>query len=316
MSRDYPVVLFPQRLKQALELLPAGAPPRPVPVSAPRRHPRWPWGVSLAVVVAAGIIIGGTTGLLVAGLGLVLVAGGYGWETQRYRRQVQHYQTQQAIYEQQKQAYDQWLAEHAAEVQVLRQPKIQFALEQVMAYPEPAQRHVPGVTEPYLQSFLEQYFPGKIHIKLALGDPIKTRKRPYEPDFTYIDENLNLYIDIEIDEPYYYDAKNNVTKPYHINDEKRNEFFLSAGWVVVRFSEYQVVTQPRSCCKQIAHVIAQVQQTSLAKEWSSIPDLQPDPCWDETQAKHYIRQRTRYHYLKKHLPKDIFRTQQDYIHRL
>ncbi len=312
----YPVLLWPRRLHLALDALPAGAPPRPVPVPAPSRRRRWPWGVSLAVVVAAGIIVGGKAGLGVAGLGLAFVVGGYVWESRQYRQQYQQYQSQQELYTQQKQAYEQWLAEHQEEVRSLRQPKIELALTQIAAHPQPAQWHIPGVTEAYLHQFLIQYFPDKIHIKLALADPIRTRKRPYEPDFTYIDENLNLYIDIEIDEPYYYQKQSDTLQPHHINDDKRNEFFLSAGWVVVRFSEYQVVTQPQSCCKYIAEVIARIQQKPLDATWALIPDLEPDPRWDETQARQFIRQRSRYHYLKKHLPKAIFQSQQDYIKRL
>jgi hypothetical protein len=287
-----------------------------MPVLAPSRRPRWPWLVSLAVVVAAGVILGGVVGLVVSGVGLGLVGAGYFWESRQYRRQSRHYQDQQVLYLQQKQIYDQWLAANETEVRALRQRKIQQALQKVLAYPQPVKVPKPGVSEPYLHTFLMQYFPGMIHINLALGDPIKIHKRPYEPDFTYIDENLNLYIDIEIDEPYFYDSKTNRIKPHHINDQKRNEFFLAAGWVVVRFSEYQVVTQPQSCCKYIAEVIAQVQQITLENRWELIPDLIADPQWDEAKAHQFIRQRTRYHYLKKYLPKDIFQTQRDYIMRL
>ncbi len=286
-----------------------------MPVLAPSRRPRWPWLVSLAVVVAAGVILGGVMGLVVSGVGLALVGGSYVWESRQYRQQSQLYQSQQELYTQQRYVYEQWLTAHEREVQQLRQPKIQQALQKVMAYPVPAKQPPrPGVSEVYLHSFLIQHFPGLIHINLALGDPIKTSKRPYYPDFTYRDENLNLYIDIEIDEPYFYG--NNCLKPHHINDEKRNEFFLAAGWIIVRFSEYQVVTQPQSCCKYIATVIAQVQQTPLDGAWGLIPDLEPEPRWDEAKAHQFIRQRTRHHYLKKYLPKDIFQTQQDYIMRL
>ncbi|APB35208.1 hypothetical protein GlitD10_2864 [Gloeomargarita lithophora Alchichica-D10] len=315
MAGTYPVLLWPRRLQQALELLPPGAPPRPIPVIAPSRRPRWPWAVSLGGVVATGVILGGIPGLLVLGVGLGLVGGGYVWESRQYWLQCQHYQDRQAIYHQQKRVFEQWLGEHEQEVQHLRQPKIQQALQKVMAYPEPA-RQPPqsGVSEVYLHSFLIQYFPGMIHSNLALGDPIKTQKRPYYPDFTYINKTLNLYLDIEIDEPYFY--SDNRLKPHHIKDEKRNEFFLAAGWVVVRFSEYQVVTQPKSCCKYIAETIAQVQQTPLGQVWKSIRDLEPDPQWNEAKANQFIGQRTRYRYLKQYLPKDIFQAQKNYINRL
>ncbi|WP_448381640.1 hypothetical protein [Gloeomargarita sp.] len=316
MVEVYPVVRWPLRLKRALELLPPGAPPCPVPVVAPKRRPRWPWLVGLGLVVAAGLILSGVTGLWVGLLGVGLLALGYSWEAHQYHRQCQNYQVQHQQYLAQKQAHETWLAEHADAVRALRQPKIHQALRQVVAHPQAATDPKPGVTEAYFYEFLRRYFPGHIHIHLALADPIKTYKKPYEPDFVYLDENLNLYIDIEIDEPYFYDAKSGQRKPHHIRDQKRDEFFLAAGWVVIRFSEYQVVRQPKSCCKWIASVIAQIHQTPLDDSWASIPDLEPEPLWDETRARQFIQQRSRYHYLQQYLPKEYLKAQWDYIMKL
>ena len=316
MAEVYPVVRWPIRLRQALEMLPPGAPPRPVPVVAPERRPRWPWLVGMGVVVAAGLVLAGITGLLVGLLGAGLLAAGYRWESQQYRCSYQQYQAKHKQYLAQKQAHEAWLAQHADAVRTLRQPKIQQALQQVIAHPQPATHPKPGVSEAYFYEFLNHYFPGMIHRNLALGDPIKQHKRPYEPDFVYIDKNSNLYIDIEIDEPYFYDAQTRQLKPCHIQDQKRDEFFLGAGWVVIRFSEYQIVSQPTSCCKLIAGVIAQIHQTPLDSHWESIPDLQPEPLWDETKAHQFIRKRTRYHYLRQHLPQKYLEAQRSYIEQL
>lgn len=68
----------------------------------------------------------------------------------------------------------------------------------------------------------------------------------------------SLSIDIEIDEPYV----GNTKAPHHCidqgKDDIRNEFFTNGNWVVIRFSEKQVVKYPRSCCKVIASVVARV----------------------------------------------------------
>ena len=83
------------------------------------------------------------------------------------------------------------------------------AWRQITTYPKRKQKHRRKVAV-YREKLDErQYFPGKIHTKLTLKIP--NFDHPYTPDFAYIDERLNLYIDIEIDEPYVY----RTGKPTH-----------------------------------------------------------------------------------------------------
>lgn len=80
----------------------------------------------------------------------------------------------------------------------------------------------------------------------------KYKNAYYVPDFIF--KNDNLCIDIEIDEPYTLDFK-----PIHcLNDKneiERNDYFNSKNWIVIRFSENQIATQPINCCLLIASVI-------------------------------------------------------------
>lgn len=71
----------------------------------------------------------------------------------------------------------------------------------------------------------------------------------YVPDCCYIDEHKGIYIDIEIDEPYVAET----LEPIHYKgkDEARNTFFTKHGWLVIRFSEEQIVKFPQGCCNQI-----------------------------------------------------------------
>lgn len=78
----------------------------------------------------------------------------------------------------------------------------------------------------------------------------------YEPDIAVIYKNeYQINIDIEIDEPYSgYDHK-----PIHfINcaaDIYRDQMFVNAGWIVIRFAEEQVVKAPFNCVLSIARVL-------------------------------------------------------------
>ncbi|MCY7283686.1 MAG: endonuclease domain-containing protein, partial [Cyanobacteria bacterium CAN_BIN43] len=95
-----------------------------------------------------------------------------------------------------------------------------------------------------------------------------------------------LYIDIEIDEPYAYNTK----EPTHFlgawKDDNRNNFFLSKGWLVIRFSEEQVVRHPQSCCKTIAQAIAEVLgDNSVLNQFATMPNLQTMQQWTQSEAE-------------------------------
>jgi hypothetical protein len=83
--------------------------------------------------------------------------------------------------------------------------------------------------------------------------------KPYEPDIVLFDKNLNLYIDIEIDEPYdgfyrypthYINPDDDVKK-----DNVRDLFFTEGGWIVIRFTEKQVHREAYDCIGYINNVL-------------------------------------------------------------
>lgn len=80
----------------------------------------------------------------------------------------------------------------------------------------------------------------------------------YLPDIVLYEKNLGLCIDIEIDEPYI----GSTGEPIHYSessiDIERNDFFLKAGWLVIRFTEEQVVKYPSECCDFIIETIENI----------------------------------------------------------
>ena len=83
--------------------------------------------------------------------------------------------------------------------------------------------------------------------------------KPYEPDIVLYDKKLNLYIDIEIDEPYdgYFRYPTHYVHPEEEvkKDDIRDLFFTESGWVVIRFSEKQVHCQPNECIDYIKNTL-------------------------------------------------------------
>lgn len=100
-----------------------------------------------------------------------------------------------------------------------------------------------------------------VHLRKAFKEKIKTQKKvtttegdkTYYPDFIYYDNIRQIYIDIEIDEPYDLTSGN----PIHCigEDEGRNRFFLDINWCVLRFTEHQVTKEPEGCIKTIKNIL-------------------------------------------------------------
>ena len=120
------------------------------------------------------------------------------------------------------------------------------------------------------------------------------RTLPYEPDFVLYDKGLNLYIDVEIDEPY--DGYSRT--PTHISngtDRIRDQFFIDSGWVVIRFTEHQIHTDPTGCVSTIRYIVDSLRDNvQNAKMPNSVVHEEK---WDSVQAIIWERNLYRENYL-------------------
>ncbi len=106
-----------------------------------------------------------------------------------------------------------------------------------------------------------------------------------------IDKTLNLYIDIEIDEPY----DGYFRYPTHEieKDETRDQFFIESGWVVIRFTERQVHLQEMACIAYIKDVLNSISTYHLEETSNCESETQ----WSYQQAVQWEKQRYREKYL-------------------
>ncbi|MDW8296830.1 MAG: hypothetical protein RMJ97_08090, partial [Raineya sp.] len=106
----------------------------------------------------------------------------------------------------------------------------------------------------------------------------------------------NLFVDIEIDEPYGFRGK-----PIHTigSDEPRNAFFTEKGWIVIRFAEEQVIREPLQCCQFIAQTLCQlVKDNNLSEIAQNLPELTLFPkVWNSREAQRMFEIRYRDTYL-------------------
>jgi hypothetical protein len=108
--------------------------------------------------------------------------------------------------------------------------------------------------------------------------------KPYEPDIVLFDKRLNLYIDIEIDEPYdgYYRYPTHYIHPEEEvkRDNIRDLFFTESGWIVIRFTEKQVHCQTNECIDYIKNVLNSIYNKEFDTEVKCIKENQ----WDYNQS--------------------------------
>lgn len=152
-----------------------------------------------------------------------------------------------------------------------------------------------GKAEKAFRSHLKQFFPDKIYANLTLKIP--GFSHPYTPDIAYIDRAIGLYIDIEVDEPYAYHTREVIHHDTSEKDFNRNQFFVNKGWIVIRFSEQQVICYPDSCCKLVAQKIAQIMvDDSILNRFANIPELPKQRQWTEAEASQMAVERARDNY--------------------
>jgi hypothetical protein len=301
--KQYPDIYIPQKLAQIPESYP---PPPPKPVSPKKpthpKSPGWKLAAGVGFVSALLFVLLFQGNLIVALIGGVLLAGITRlMEGSLYKSNVSAFREESAKYRRRLQQYEKDQADYIQKIELLRQPEsvknyrnqlFQTFVEGIYK-PDGTDSSAPtGQSEFILVDAMRKH--------LAAGNVVERSwlkipnyEYPYSPDICYIYKDL--YMDVEVDEPYYF--KNGQYYPYHgydqWKDSNRNNFFTNRHWIVIRFSEEQVVKYPDSCVKEICKVIKQITGDSLPCSLANVNDLEPIPRWTTEEARTMIDERYR-----------------------
>ncbi len=155
-----------------------------------------------------------------------------------------------------------------------------------------------GFKEESFQKSIQKYFGSSFIVsgEVRLNTGIDTR--PFEPDIAIIDKRKerNIRIDVEIDEPYAAITR----QPTHCKGEDimRDTYFADRGWLVIRFSEFQVHTQEMECLKYLAFVIRSIDSNyTFSNDLNSAINLKTEKLWDIVQAQKWEKAKYREQYL-------------------
>jgi hypothetical protein len=154
-----------------------------------------------------------------------------------------------------------------------------------------------GFKEEVFQRAIEEVFGNHFIVSGELRINTGKDTRPFEPDIALIGrKNDCLRIDIEIDEPY----AGITRQPTHCkgDDTMRDIYFVDRGWIVIRFSEYQVHMFEKECLRFISEVIKAVSSTySIPETIARFQPTENEKLWDIVQAQKWEKDRYREKYL-------------------
>lgn len=172
----------------------------------------------------------------------------------------------------------------------------------VIKFPRKGRAGRKGFKEEAFKEYVEKYFKSNYQIFDDRFIKIKNSTRPYEPDFALVNEKngINIFLDIEIDEPYEgtNDIENRKPTHYKYADTKRNYAFTNRGWIVIRFAEIQVHEQPDACCQFVAHILKSIHsEYTIPTSLQTIEKVKPLLQWTEDEAKQSSLEKYRERYL-------------------
>lgn len=154
-----------------------------------------------------------------------------------------------------------------------------------------------GFKDESFEKSISTFFSNKYQISGNVRLNTGKATRPFEPDIAIIcSTNKNIRIDIEIDEPYAGITRQST----HCKGEdvNRDNYFRDRGWIVIRFSEYQVHTKEIECLHFIALVISSIDNSfQIPNNLQAISKIQNEILWDIIQAQKWEKANYRESYL-------------------
>jgi hypothetical protein len=121
---------------------------------------------------------------------------------------------------------------------------------------------------------------------------------PFVIDFVYRDRTINLYIAIVIDVPYDFNTKTALNYADAWQDRLTAQALQENGWILLRFTEEQVWRLPKSCCRELAKLVATVSyKPEIMVDFQHIGELPRVRQWNKRQVEQLAIEGYREQYL-------------------
>lgn len=160
-------------------------------------------------------------------------------------------------------------------------------------------QNIVGISEKYFQKYIEDSFKDKYIPGAVL--PSKGRGSAIVPDFLLFDRDNNIYLDIEIDEPYVW--KENIITHFIGADFDRDFSVTQANWFILKFTEEQIIVNPLKAIKIIDETFSHIQKLSSGEQ-SNFSNYYPGfitKAWTKEDCTRMMVENYRSTYLKKQI---------------
>jgi len=120
--------------------------------------------------------------------------------------------------------------------------------------------------EPSIHDFgmyLQKYLSGTIYQGTNLSIP--NINEHWNPDLVYVDPELNAHIAIEVISS----SENGMAN----SNDLRERFLVNAGWIIIKFSQQQVLENSVACCQEFAKLLDR-----LSLDTTVLPSFENTSC--------------------------------------
>jgi hypothetical protein len=290
--RTYPIVKYPHLISKNLRTKQQKSPVQFSPKLAPQLLQSngvelllaWVLG-GWAMMLLAIVLKLMTAGVLVAAIALTVGAGIKYWNATVKLARPQRQQPQERVRD------DNWT--------VVNIPIDWSGVAANLMRSDVSSQAQKGVSEAFFLTHLQEHFPGWVDYGKVYQPSAWDEKYAYSADIELL-LPCGLGIQIEIDEPY--DGK--TGSPHHCydsgKDRKRDDFFLRGNWMIIRFSERQVVESPSCCSGVIAERVLELTQDERWRGLAHLAqEIKPERCWNTKIAKQKADRQERREYLER-----------------
>lgn len=130
-----------------------------------------------------------------------------------------------------------------------------------------------GVSENFFFKYLHKHSDFDVYISIKFY--------PYYPDLIIVKNDLVFVI--EIDEPYSFDSKEPIHYVGKAEDEVRDEFFVNSGFILLRFSEEQILNKTEQCLILINEIYSSCMNLKDFTKTKIYNELEQTP-WSHQEA--------------------------------
>lgn len=292
----YPQILLPKKLLEALTTTKYTKPTKPVEPNLPEKESSQILTKLLFLIIGIGaFFLSPIIGILLSGFSLYLLFSNN--EAKEFDEKMKSYIADKKKHYIDLQNYNSSIKISNEEFNSIERRKaIKNNLSKTVI-PTTAIDYKKGASHDYFKEYLKIHFEDLIIENATIKFKIRNYNqhlsnidfeeyRNYIPDFAYVNHDKKLCIAIEIDEPYTLIDKT----PIHLNDGKRNDFFIQNNWSVIRFAEEQIVLNPSNCCHLIRKLIESIIEDN---HFEGIPTLtskiESVPKWTASSVNELIR---------------------------